>query len=177
MNKKALLQITKKLDGIEYAFISGFAVEILTNGKRKAEDVDIVVLPGNIDEIARRFNCKVEERTVSKGDWKDVKDRSFRTICEGQNVEVVTDISKAEGIKRLLKNKVKRIYHGVEVYITPVEELVVHKASMMREKDISDLKLLSGNNINLKLLRELSKNRIEYDKLIKILEEFKFDLS
>ncbi|MEK6935633.1 MAG: hypothetical protein AABW67_02515, partial [Nanoarchaeota archaeon] len=39
-------------------------------------------------------------------------------------------------------------------YITSIEELVAQKASMGREKDINDLKLLKGFSINKELLND-----------------------
>lgn len=178
MNKETLLQITKKLEGIDYAFISGFAMEVLTNGARKAKDLDIVVRFRDMDRLAGRFGCEPETRKVTKGNWEDVEDCFFNTNFCGQEIEVLSEKyeMKTEGIERLLRNRVKREYLGVVVYVTSVEELIVHKALMMRDKDVLDLKLLVNEKINLDLLKEMSKGRIEHDKLFSILREMGFQL-
>ena len=53
--KKALEIISQKLKGIKWIIFSGTAIEIYTNGKRKGDDIDILVPWDKIDEVAERF--------------------------------------------------------------------------------------------------------------------------
>lgn len=160
-NKKEALKIIKeKLKGIPWAIFAGTAVEIYTNGKRIGNDIDIIVPDDAIDEVAKRFNVKPVLETREKGGVKIVNDYYIETKINGTPVEFVGKTEKliidgyeddrgyelTKNLRETLFPKVKRkTYLGVEVFVVPIEELLVQKMLFNRSgkwQDENDVKLL-----------------------------------
>lgn len=189
--KRALRIIAKKLKGIPWAIFSGTAVEIYTKGKRKGNDIDIIVPGDKIDEVAKRFNVKPILETRGKGGVKIVNDYHIETAIGDLPVEFVGKTEKiiidgqtyksTQDLRRRLFRKVKKKkYLGINVFVVPVEEILVQKMLFDRSgkwQDKEDVKLLlQSEDVNKKaLIRALDrwgvpkkKQKIFINKIIKI---------
>lgn len=156
-NKKKVLEIiAEKLKGIPWAIFAGTAVEIYTNGKRIGNDIDIIVPDDSIDEVGKRFNITPVLETRKKGGVKIINDYHIETVIEGVSVEFIGKTEKiiidgheygsTKNLRETLFPKVeKKTYLGVEVFVVPVEELLVQKMLYNRSgkwQDENDVKLL-----------------------------------
>lgn len=176
MDKKTFSEILEKLEGLDYFFISGFAVEVYTNGKRKARDLDVVIRKQDADVFAERLGCKAVPRRIEKQDFV-IMDYGFETDFKGQVIEAITKYATYGMEKdpdRLFKLRAKKNYLGLEFFVEPIEMLVVHKAMLHRPKDIEDLKLLAGQKLNVELLREMANKRCDWKTLMKTLKELNY---
>ena len=155
--KKALEIIVKKLKGIPWAIFSGTAIEIYSKGKRKGNDIDIIVPGDKIDEVAQRFNVKPVLETRESGRVKIINDYNVKTIIDGVEVEFVGKTEKMiingevytksiQDLRKKLFTKVKKKkYLGINVFVAPVEEILTHKMIFNRSgkwRDKKDVKLL-----------------------------------
>ena len=161
MDKKVFQEIVKNLEGLNYFFFSGIAIEIYTNGKRKAKDLDIVIHEKDAETFAKKINSKIRHRVMSK-DTFSIDDYGFETKFKNQEIEVTTGFPKKRmednTFEKLFKRKLKKKYRGVSIFLVPIEELIAHKAWMHREKDKEDLKRLVDTKIDLKFLKEIAKD-------------------
>ena len=153
MEKETLKKIIKKLEGLNYEFFAGLAIEIYTNGARQHKDIDILIAREEMEEAAKRFNSELERKDmIGKGDFQVYDYLTFETVIDGQEIEVVSDSKKMKFNNKIvelnqltandLKDAVKANYLGIEVNLQPIEEAIVQKALMNREKDKKDIKLL-----------------------------------
>jgi predicted nucleotidyltransferase len=153
MNRNRLIKLVEKLNEVNYAFFAGLAIEAYTNGKRKHKDVDILVAREEMQKVGKIFNADVEKKEKIKAGNVELFDYlAIQTKFEELELEFVSDARKMkfknimtklnELSAKDIKNANTVKYMGVEVKLQPVEELMVHKAIMAREKDINDIKLL-----------------------------------
>ena len=124
------------------------------------------------------MNCKANIRKITKGDFS-VEDYAFVTSFNGQEIEVIT-IGPKEGHKqktfsKLFEKKVKKNYLGIDVYVCPIEDILVHKADIHRDKDIADLELLKGHSFDSGLLNFFARERKNYSEIIKLLNKIGYD--
>lgn len=165
--KKALKIIAEKLKDIPWAIFSGTAIEIYTKGKRKGNDIDIIVPGDKIDEVGKRFKVKPILETRESGGVKLINDYHINTMIDGIEVEFVGKTEKTivngeiykstQDLKRRLFAKVKKKkYLGVNVFVVPVEEILTQKMIFDRSgiwQDRKDVKmLLATEKINKKAL-------------------------
>jgi len=156
-NKERVLEIIAgKLEGIPWAIFAGTAVEIYTEGKRIGNDIDIIVPDDSIDEVGKRFNAVPVLETREKGGVKIINDYHIETAIEGVPVEFIGKTEKliidgceygsTKNLRETLFPKVeKKTYLGVEVFVVPIEELLVQKMLFNRSgkwQDENDVKLL-----------------------------------
>lgn len=191
-NKRKVLKIiAEKLKGIPWAIFSGTAIEIYSKGKRKGNDIDIIVPGDEIDEVAKRFNIKPVLETRGGGGVKLVNDYHIGTIIDGVEVEFVGKTEKiiidgevyksTQDLRRRLFTKVKKKkYLGVNVFVVPVEEILTQKMIFDRSGKWQDKKdvrlLLETEKINKKaLIRAMDrwgvkkkKQKIFLEKIIKV---------
>jgi len=161
--------------------MSGFAVEIYTNGKRKAgEDVDILISPKDIKTLAKRLNCQVAHRYFKKENFF-VNDFGFETSIDDLKVEVSSGFPlrrmKNGSIYKVFQKRVAKRYQGIRLFVEPIEELIVHKATMFREKDIRDLKLLMNKEFDSSFLKELAKDWGEQFQIFKNLKSLGYEIA
>lgn len=189
---EALKIIAEKLKGIPWIIYSGTAVEIFTGGKRKGRDIDVIVSPDKIDEVGRRFGAKPILETRGKENIKIVNDYHIETEIAGIPVEFIGKAEKfiiddeeyypasPKNFRELFKKVQKTKYLGVEVFVTPLEEVLAQKLIWNRKDnwhDEEDVKLLRNHKISRRLLIKafkrwgVSKNRQE--ELIKRYEDLK----
>ena len=174
MKIEALEKILNNLEGLEWFLIAGFAIEVYTKGKRvSGSDIDLVVHEKDIDEFARRLGVKVKRRELFKNGY-EVNDLFFETVFEGQEIEVTSGYPKKRmdenTFNKLFKMKVKKNYLSLDLWLAPVEEIVVLKTSFNREKDKNDLKLLKEVGFDMNLVKELSMDCDVEDKVLEVLE-------
>lgn len=121
--------------------------------------MDILVSKKEIDEVADLFGTSAQYRKFKKADFY-VDDYAFEVVFNGLKLEVSSGFPPKrirEGtIKKVFDNKVSKAYQGVDIFVIPIEELIVHKAVMHRPKDIRDLKLLKSNQYSSLFLKELA---------------------
>jgi hypothetical protein len=180
MQKVILKKLVEKLKDTEWFIISGFAVEVYTNGRRKAKDIDFVLRDRDIDLFARRLGTKAQRRKIDKGTF-EVDDYGFETNFEGQMLEATNGyprirMSDTKKFNKLFGVRVKKKYLGVELFLAPIEEIIVGKAVMHRSKDIHDLKLLRNEKIDFGFLIELAKDWGKKSTVIKTLRNLGYDV-
>lgn len=168
MEKRILRKLAEKLEGLDYFLFSGSAVEIYTNGKRKAADVDILIKRKDIDTFAGRLGCKAGMRRKTKNGIK-IEEYSFGATFHNVELDVTSGITRCVRpsgeallknnnnlLRELFKKKVKKTYKGVQLFVAPLEDLIVQKATMDRPKDRRDLELLKNENVDKKFLCEVA---------------------
>ncbi len=172
MKEEIFLEVLEKLKGLNYLFFSGLAVFFYSGGKREAGDIDIIVHGKDINKFAERIGAKVEKRIINKGTFF-VDDYGFVINFKGQEIEVTNGYPRERMAKgsfdKLFKRKVKKIFLGKEIFLEPVEELIVQKAFMHREKDIADLKLLLSQKIDKNFLTELAEDWEKKQEILEVL--------
>ncbi len=72
---------------------------------------------------------------------------------------------------KLFDKKVKAKYLGFEVYVEPIEELLVGRAFMHREKDLNDLELLKNCKFDNNKIKELAEEWGDAKNTLKTLKE------
>ncbi len=158
-----ILEFINYLKDLDYFIFGGFGIYIYTNGKRKFDDIDILMNYESLNKLANKFNKKVKKRSIKKGDFV-TKDYYFDLNFKGQEIEAISfipnKISQKNSFEKQFYNKEKINFYGKEIFIVPKEGIVVHKISLSRKKDINDLKLLKGN-LKKNLLKEIIKLRKE----------------
>ena len=154
--RKAFKIISQKLKGIPWAIFSGTAIEIYSKGKRKGNDIDIIVPGDKIEEVAKRFDVKPVLKTHEGGGVKFVNDYHVRMIIDGVEVEFVGKTEKiiinrevykpTQDFKKKFFTRIKKKkYLGVNVFVAPVEEILTQKMIFDRSgkwQDKEDVKLL-----------------------------------
>ncbi|MBU3912787.1 MAG: hypothetical protein KKE50_01700 [Nanoarchaeota archaeon] len=174
MKEEIFLEVLKKLNGLNYLFFSGMAVSVYTEGKREAGDTDVIVHKKDINKFAKRMGTKVKKRFFDKGTFFG-EDYGFVIDFKGQEVEATNGYPRERMAKgtfdKLFKRKVRKIFLGKEVFIEPIEELIVQKAFMHREKDLADLKLLLNQKIDKDFVIELAEDWGKKQEILKVLKE------
>jgi hypothetical protein len=178
MDKNFLVKLTKLLEGLDWIILMGSSLEIYTNGKRKSGDVDIALKEKDLDKLAERLKTKAEHRVIDKGTFV-VDDYGFVVNFEGKEIEATNGYPKkrvSEGtFDKLFKWKSNINYLGVELFVAPIEEIIVQKAFMEREKDIIDLKLiLSEVNFDVNRVNELAEDCGVSEKVDSVLKNLNF---
>ena len=166
--KEIFIELLKKLKGLDWFLIGGFFMEVVTNGKRKGRDIDLVIHKNDIDEFARRLNVKAQQRKLIKNGYV-IEDYAIKTKFFGRNIEVTCGYPKkrvlGEMFDKLFEKKIKKKYYGLKFFIAPLEEIIVLKAVLFRQKDIDDLILLKRFKVNYEFLRELSEDQSAWKKV------------
>ena len=120
MNKVEIIKIMKdyNFDINEYAIISSAAM-VLHGIKKSTKDIDIYVSPNYYEYLLKKYNCKYER------------------INKGTKIYYIDDVINF-GIN-YKPNKIELI-NGLA--ISSIEDIVLLKESLKREKDIKDIKLI-----------------------------------
>lgn len=181
MNKETFLIIVEKLKGLSYVFFGGFAVQIYSNEKRKAKDLDIFMPKADLKEFAKRIGSKVKRRKVVKENGSVINDYGFEKIFLDQPIEGVTIIpgnKKEENhLNRSLKYKLKKRYLNEEIYLTPIEELIAGKFALHRDKDIADLEVLKNIHLKTDLVKKFAQDwRVPPNNILDFLKKKGFQL-
>lgn len=174
MKKEIFLEVLEKLKGLDYVFFSGMAVSIYSGGKREAGDIDVIVHKKDINQFAKRMGTRVNKRFFDKGTFFG-DDYGFVIDFKGQEVEATNGYPRermASGsFEKLFKKRVKKMFLGKEVFVEPIEELIVQKAFMHRDKDLIDLKLLLSQKFDKDFLIELAEDWGKKQEVLKVLRK------
>jgi len=179
MEKEIFLEVLEKLKDLDYLFFSGTAMQIYTEGKREAGDIDVIVHKKDINKFAERMNTKVIKRFFDKGTFFG-DDYGFVINFKGQEVEATNGYPRERMAKgtfnKLFKRKVRKIFLGKEVFVEPIEELIAQKAFMHREKDILDLNLLLNQKIDKDFVIELAEDWGKKREILALLRRIGYKL-
>jgi len=99
MNEEVFKKLLKKLQGINYFFISGLSVAIHTNGKRIPGDIDIAIHENDVDKFANSVGAKAEKRIIDKGTFQ-VDDYGFVKDFENQPIEATAGYPKKKNFRK-----------------------------------------------------------------------------
>jgi len=168
-----LAAIAERLKGLTWMIDSGMAVEVYTNGRRVANDIDIVVLEKDIGEAARKLGTTVTRRSADKSGLKIIDEKYASAAIGGVAIELVCGsgrymINGRERGFNITENHfacAKKVsYLGAELNVAPREELLVHKTILGREKDVKDVGLLLESSAPDEKLLELFLNVYQLDE-------------
>lgn len=173
--KEVLRELLEKLDGLDWFIISGFAIEIYTEGKRKSNDIDLVVHEKDLEEFSKRVNARIKKRFFVKDNDYVVDDRAVEFEILGKEIEVTDGYPRsrkeAKSFQKLFDKKVKKSFEGFDLFVAPIEEILVHKAIMKREKDLNDLQLLKCVKFDKDFLIEIAEDCNAKEKVLNVLNE------
>ncbi len=178
-NKQAVLELIDNLKNLNYFIFAGFAMYFYTKRKRKFEDIDILFKYEDLNKFARIMGGSPRKRKIKKGDFV-TEDYFFKINYKGQEIEAISiSPDKEKEIKSFEKqfaNREKRSFLGKDIFLSPKEGVIVHKAIVNRKKDIDDIILLKNDIINIELLKEIAILRESHDKVFKTLREIGYNL-
>lgn len=177
-DKEVISKLLKELEGLDWFFVSGTAVHFYTEGEREFGDIDIVLRRSDMDEFASRMGAEPKEREIEKGDFR-VKDYAFETDFSGQRVEAISVLGERKpNFERMFNNGVEVTYKGNRVFLEPLENILVYKTEIGREKDIRDLKLLlkKEDQIDRSFLREILKDKEDRKGILRQLRKIGYDI-
>jgi hypothetical protein len=177
-NKKTILELIDRLNDLDYFIFAGFAIYLYTKGKRKFQDIDIILSVEDLNKFANRIGGKVKERKINKGDLV-TKDLYFEINYKGQDIEAISALPEEREdsvfFEKQLYRRIKINFFGKNIFLAPKEGLVIHKAITNREKDFNDLLLLK-DNVNIKIIRELAMLRKEHERIFEVLRRAGYNL-
>lgn len=180
IRKKAFSRLIDELKGLEWCFFSGFAAKLYYDRERECEDLDILVRDKDLEILAERLGTEVKERDYTKDNGISIRDFGFETKSKGLEVEATSGFPKwrvDEGlIDKIFGRREEREFMGKKIYLIPIEELIVHKASMFRDKDEKDLKGLKEKDYNTDFLKELAEDWHEKEKILSNLRKVGYDV-
>jgi len=84
---------------------------------------------------------------------------------------------KNGSIYKVFQKRVAKRYQGIRLFVEPIEELIVHKATMFREKDIRDLKLLMNKEFDGNFLKELAKDWGKQSQILRNLKSLGYEIA
>ncbi len=170
-NKQAILGLIDNLKDLDYLIFAGFAVYLYTEGKRDFKDIDILFKYEDLNKFAKKMGNKVKKRKIKKGDFI-TDDYFFEMNYKGQEIEAIGILPDREkeikSFEKEFANRVKINFFEKDIFLSPKEGILVHKAIVSRKKDINDIILLK-DNINVELLKEIAVLRGNYNKVFKTL--------
>ncbi len=181
MDKEIFHEIVEKLKGLRYCFFSGFAVSLYIDKDEKREigDLDIIISEKDIDKFADRIGGKIKRRIV-KDSNPPIDDYGFCKEFKGIEVEATSGFPpkrmKDKSIYKLFDNRTEKEFFEKKIYVVPIEEVIVHKAKIFRDKDKKDLQMLSNKSFDKKLALELAEDLGAREKIIKNLESVGIEL-
>jgi hypothetical protein len=147
----ALKEINEKLRGLNWIVLSGLAVKIYANPNREVKDIDIVIpVWSEFCEASKRFEKDVKKRFLEKENFT-AKDDGFEFVIKDVEIEITAGlwemkfgdlISKPNLDEEWIKHTQEREFLGLKLKLQPIEDLIVQKIAMNREKDKKDLEFL-----------------------------------
>ncbi len=146
-----LRELDKKLKDLKWIVLSGLAVKIYANPERKVKDIDILIPNWNeFCEASKRFEKDIRKRFLEKENFT-AKDSGFDLIVKGEDVEITAGlwemkfgnvISNPKIDDEWLNHVQEKEFFGLKLRLQPLEDLIVQKIVMNREKDKKDLEHL-----------------------------------
>lgn len=177
--KIALRYLKQVFEGKPWCITSGAAVHAHT-GEREVGDIDVLTTKKAAEEVAEKTGYDTSEWEVHGDALRAEEEVYFSFSIENVPVEVMAGDSRieredmtveAEMDENLFENSDSKDLFGEEVPVAPVEELIVQRAVLGREKDVRDLKKLIKQGINAEVLEEcISARNIGEEQFFELLE-------
>ena len=179
-----LKEISKKLEGLNWIVLSGLAVKIYVNEKREVNDIDILIpVWSEFQEASKRFGRNVKKRFLKKENFI-ARDYGFELNVKGMKIEVTGGMwemkfgnLKSEPVlpkldKEWVRHAREKEYFGLKLKLQPLEDLIVQKIAMNREKDKKDLECLLTmlKEVDINFLKKDAKNWNCLKKVVSILK-------
>jgi len=175
-----LRQIANTLKGMNWIILSGLAVKIYAYPDRKVNDIDILISDWNeFVEASKRFNTEIKERSMDKQKFT-TKDKGFDFVVNDIPVEITAGmwetnfkdfISTPKFDEEWLNHIQEKEFFGLKLKLQPLEDLIVQKIAMNRQKDVKDLEHLIKLDIDKEFLLREAKNWNCYDKVVNYIEQ------
>jgi predicted nucleotidyltransferase len=177
----ALKEINEKLKGLNWIILSGLAVKIYADFSRDVNDIDILIPNWNeFCEASKIFGKNFKKRFLEKENFT-AKDSGFELNVKGVDVEVTAGmwkmkfedlISQPKIDEEWIKHTQEKELFGLKLRLQPLEDLIVQKIAMNREKDKKDLEFLLTKlgELDLNFLRKDAKNWNCLEKVVSFLE-------
>ncbi|MBI1924850.1 hypothetical protein HYR99_11455 [Candidatus Poribacteria bacterium] len=132
MDKHELVDALKELDqrlssSRDVILIGGAAMILHFGSSRATDDVDVLVLRGDVTELRQAVKAVAEERDLSE-DWLSDAAKGF------------ADILPPDFYHRLVPLKIT--FHHIRLYALGLPEQVALKIIALREQDLEDLEVL-----------------------------------
>jgi predicted nucleotidyltransferase len=178
----ALKEIGKTLKGLNWIIFSGFAVKIYAQPDRAVNDIDIVIPKWEeFLEASKRFKKEIKKRLFEKENNSTFSDHGFKTTVRGVEVEITAGdwIMKFEGFiskpnldEDWTQHASEKEFLGLKLKLQPLEDLIVQKIAMNREKDKKDLEYLLTKlkEVDMNFLKKDAENWNCLEKVVSILK-------
>lgn len=177
----ALKEINKKLKGLNWIVLSGLAVKIYADPNREVKDIDIVIpIWSEFCEASKRFEKDVKKRFLEKENFT-AKDDGFELKIKDVDVEITAGLwemkfgdimSKPNLDEEWINHTQEKEFFGLKLKVQPLEDVIVQKIAMNREKDKKDLEYLLTKlgEADISFLKKDAKNWNCLEKVISFLK-------
>jgi hypothetical protein len=177
----ALKEINKKLKDLNWIVLSGLAVKIYANPNREINDIDILIPNWNeFCEASKRFEKDVKKRFLEKENFT-AKDDGFELKIKDVDVEITAGlwemkfgnvVSKPNLDEEWIKHTQEKEFFGLKLRLQPLEDIIVQKIAMNREKDKKDLGYLLTKlrEVDINFLKKDAKNWSCFEKVVSTLK-------
>jgi len=178
----ALREIDKKLKGLKWVVFSGLAVKIYANPEREINDIDIII-PNwkEFCEASKRFGKEFTETFKEKENFTTKDYGHFELNIKGTEVEMTAGlwemkfgniISKPSFDEEWISHVKEKEFNGLKLNVQPLEDLIVQKIAMYREKDKKDLEYLLAKlkEVDMNFLKKDAKNWNFLEKVTSLLK-------
>lgn len=174
MDRRTVSEIIEHLDGLSWCLYSGVAVAIYADGDREIGDIDIALDGDDLYTFADRIGVSVEHRTPKKN-GVSLEDHGFTTTIQDVEVEASNGFPprrvESGTFQKIFEYRRKTTFYGVDVFVSPVEEVCILKAHLGREKDMNDLKRLNTVSFDRDLFFELLDDwQVDPEKILSVLQ-------
>jgi hypothetical protein len=177
----ALKEIDKKLKDLNWIVLSGLAVKIYANPNREINDIDILIPNWNeFCEASKRFEKDVKKRFLEKENFT-AKDDGFELKIKDVEVEITAGlwemkfgnvVSKPNLDEEWINHTQEKEFFGLKLRLQPLEDAIVQKIAMNREKDKKDLEYLLTKlrEVDINFLKKDAKNWSCFEKVVSTLK-------
>lgn len=178
--KIALRYLKQVFQGKPWCITSGAAVRAHT-GEREVDDIDVLTTRKAAKEVAEKTGNDTSEWEVHGDGLQAEEEVYFNFSIEKVPVEVMAGDSRiekpemtveAEMDEELFENSKHLEIFDEKVPVAPVEELIVQRAVLGRDKDVRDLKKLIKEGIDAEVLKDcISARSIAEEEFFELLED------
>jgi hypothetical protein len=163
---KTLESLGSLLKDLLWVVFSGTAVRIYSENNREVNDID-VLLPNWEDfvEASERFGVEFRKIVLDKENFT-VEDYGFETSLNGVSLDVHAGspkmtfkgfVSSPKTDQEWVEHVREKEFFGLKVKLQPLEDLMVQKIVMGREKDKKDLEsLIKLRDIDIDFIKKVA---------------------
>ena len=177
--KIALRYLKQVFEDKQWCVTSEAAVRAYV-GDKDVNDIGVLTTKEAAKEVAKKTGNETLEWESHGDDLRAKEEVYFSFSIENIPVEVMAGSSEKESGKEVVKSTIDEDIikdskeldlFGEKVPVAPLEELIVRKAVIGRDKDKEDLKVLIQKGIDRSMLQEcLDARDIDREQFFKILE-------